>query len=220
MVKRKKTRPVVFFDFDNTITMGDVLDDMLARFSINDRWKELERKWKNGTIGSRECLKGQIDGIRISKEELDRYLTDIKIDPYFKVLLKYLRARRVKAIILSDNFDYILKTILRKKNIKSPPVYSNSIKLDNNRMRPFFPFSNKRCGDCGNCKKTILDASIDKDSSAFYVGDGKSDVCAAQGADLVFAKSYLRDYFKTRRLGHVPIKNLKDVYLHLKKHMG
>ncbi len=50
MAKTKNLKnPVVFFDFDNTITTFDVLDDMLARFSRNDNWIKLEEQWKKVT---------------------------------------------------------------------------------------------------------------------------------------------------------------------------
>jgi len=37
----------VFFDFDNTMTTSDVLDDVIRRFSINDKWIALENVWKD-----------------------------------------------------------------------------------------------------------------------------------------------------------------------------
>ena len=45
LMKNKRTNDfIVFFDFDNTITTIDVIDDMLARFSGDDGWKELEKR--------------------------------------------------------------------------------------------------------------------------------------------------------------------------------
>ena len=39
--KAKKRHYVAFFDFDNTITTYDILDDIIARFSRDDGWVEL-----------------------------------------------------------------------------------------------------------------------------------------------------------------------------------
>ena len=100
----KQTGRVVVFDFDNTITTYDVLDDIILRFSVNDAWKALEDKWKRGKIGSKECLKGQMAGIRITKENLDRYLKKIKLDPYFKKLIRLLGANKIRLMILIDYF--------------------------------------------------------------------------------------------------------------------
>lgn len=218
MVKIKKAKkPVVFFDFDNTITIGDVIDDMLERYSINFKWQELEKMWKEGKIGSRQCLEGQMEGIRITKREMDRYLAKVRIDPYFKVLLKYLRSRKIKTLIVSDNFDYILDRILKNNDITDQVVYANSIIFDKNRLRTSFPYSNKKCGDCGHCKQTTLLANTDEGSISFFIGDGQSDICGSQQADIVFAKDSLKKYFLKEQKPFVPFESLKDVYLYLKE---
>lgn len=208
---------VFFFDFDNTITTGDVLDDMLVRFSRDDRWKTLEEKWRKGDIGSRTCLKGQVEGIRITKNQLDKYLLTVQIDPYFKKLLDFLRYNKVRAMIVSDNFDYILKRILKNNGIEGLEVYSNKIKIEEDRLKPSFPYSNRSCGECANCKKTTVLNKIDKGDVSAYVGDGLSDVCGSQEADIVFAKDFLKTYYKNKKLPHVPIKGLKDIYEYLEE---
>lgn len=58
---------IVFFDFDNTIATCDVFDNMLPRFSRDDLWVELEKKWKDGKIGSKACLQGQLKGMVSNK---------------------------------------------------------------------------------------------------------------------------------------------------------
>lgn len=209
----------VFLDFDNTITTRDVLDDIVSQFSKDDKWIDLERKWKDGKIGSKECLKGQISGIRVGKRTLDRYLAAVKIDPYFGRLKRFLDSRKFKTMIVSDNFDYILQKILRKNDIGGMTVYSNRLKMVEGRLVPDFPFDNKKCGDCAHCKKSTLLANKKKDSVTLYIGDGLSDACASREADIVFAKGYLMDYFTERKLPHVPFKELKDVYDYLKRSM-
>ncbi|MBL7070141.1 MAG: hypothetical protein ISS27_01560 [Candidatus Omnitrophica bacterium] len=65
-----------FFDFDNTITGFDVLDDLVKRYSINKKWQFFERAWKNGSIGSRKCLQEQLRVVRITRAGLKMYLWD------------------------------------------------------------------------------------------------------------------------------------------------
>ncbi len=203
---------IVFLDFDNTITSIDVIDDMLERFSGDDKWKDLEKRWAREEIGSLECLKGQINGIRIDKETLDSYLSTIKIDPYFKKLLRFFESRNIPVFIVSDNFDYMLKGILKRNNIPDMEAYCNKIDISGDRLRPRFPFSNSECGDCANCKKTHLLSKRKDGMTAVYIGDGKSDVCASKASDIVFAKGYLKELFKEEGLPHVAIDDLKDVY--------
>lgn len=207
---------VIFFDFDNTITTRDVLDDLLGRFSKNDRWIELEERWKRGEIGSMECLKGQMEGVRITKRTLDRYLSTVEIDPYFKKLVRLFDSNGIRFFILSDNFDYILNTILGNNGISGLKIFSNRIRLAGDRFVTAFPYSNKDCGDCAHCKKTTLEANLAGGEEALYIGDGLSDACASGSAHLVFAKGYLKDYLKEKGLPRIPIKSLKDVYAYFR----
>lgn len=208
---------VVVFDFDNTITAFDVLDDMLLRFSINKKWEELERRWKAAKIGSRICLKGQMKGIRIDKKTLDRYLAAVRIDPYFKRLVGLLRSKNIKMAVLSDNFEYILKKILKDKGIPDLKLYSNRLTIAGDRLIPSFPFTNRKCRSCGHCKKKNL-AGIDKgDSVVYYIGDGMSDICPSKNADVIFAKANLKEHLKKEHVPHISINGLKDVYKYFER---
>ena len=220
MKRGKEDNYIVFFDFDNTITTIDVIDDMLERFSDNDDWKKLEKRWLREEIGSRECLKGQVEGIRVNKKKLGEYLTTIKIDPYFKRLLRLFKSRGIETLIVSDNFDYMLKSILRGNNIKDMEVYCNKTDFSGDKLNPSFPFANKRCGDCANCKKRHLLSRKKDGVKTVYVGDGKSDVCASRISDIVFAKDYLKELFKSEGLPHIAIDSLKDVYKYFERSLS
>lgn len=202
----------VFFDFDNTITTCDVIDDMLLRFSKDKRWINLEEKWKKGKISSKECLKGQINGLRITREALDGYLLNIKLDPYFKKVINFLNLRNTEVIVLSDNFGYTLKRILVNNGIKGLKIYSNRLEFSRDKLKLSFPFGDRKCRDCAHCKKNNLLSNIKRSSLSIYIGDGLSDICPAQHADIVFAKGDLLRYFKNKKLDCVPYNTLKDVY--------
>ncbi len=208
---------IVFFDFDNTISTCDVFDDMVMRFSQDKRWINLEKKWKAGKIGSMECLGGQLEGIRITKKVLDRHLSGIKLDPFFKKLVHFLDAKKIKKIILSDNFDYILKRILNHNSLKELKVYSNRLQFSKDRLIPQFPFRSKNCKICAHCKTKNLLANVDKDSIIIYIGDGNSDVCPAEYADIIFAKGDLLRYCRDKNLRCVKYGSLREVYNYFKR---
>lgn len=208
---------VVFFDFDNTIATCDVFDNMLPRFSQDDLWVELEKKWKKGYIGSKACLEGQIKGMSITRGALDNYLSKVKLDPYFKRVVSVLNSKGVKTVVLSDNFDYILKRILGFHGIRNLKVYSNKMRLNKDSLIPIFPFTDKHCHLCAHCKAKNLLANVDRESIIIYIGDGRSDVCPSQYADIVFAKDDLLRYFKEKKLTCFAYKDLKDVYNYFKR---
>jgi Haloacid Dehalogenase superfamily, subfamily IB, phosphoserine phosphatase-like/2,3-diketo-5-methylthio-1-phosphopentane phosphatase len=220
MKKDNRNDLIVFFDFDNTITTIDVVDDMLGRFSKDDGWKEIEARWQRGDIGSRECLKEQVEGIRVEKNRLDKYISTIKIDPYFKRLLTLLGSRKIPYLIVSDNFDYVLKNILKHNGLSGLEVYCNKANYAENKFNPTFPYSNAKCGDCANCKKTHLLSRKSEGVTTVYVGDGRSDVCASKVADTVFAKDYLKKLFEKEGLPHIAISSLKDVYEYFERSLA
>jgi 2-hydroxy-3-keto-5-methylthiopentenyl-1-phosphate phosphatase len=220
MTKENKDNLMVFFDFDNTITTIDVIDDMLERFSKDDEWKAVEERWQREEIGSRECLKAQIEGVRIDRARLDKYLSTIKIDPYFKRLLRLFSSRGIPALIVSDNFDYILKNILKRNGISDIEIYCNRADFSGDKLNPSFPYANKRCGDCANCKKTHLLSRKSSGIRTVYIGDGRSDVCASRVSDMVFAKDYLKELFKSEGLPHIAINSLRDVYEYFRRSLS
>lgn len=82
---------------------------------------------EKGKFGSIDCLEDQIKGMSITKSSLDSYLSGARLDPYFKKIVRVLDSKGVKTIVLSDNFDYILKRILDLHGIKN--LATNSGKL-------------------------------------------------------------------------------------------
>ena len=195
-------------------------DDLILRFSKDERWINLEKRWKAGKIGSEECLQGQIKGIRITKKALDNHLSNIELDPYFKKLADFLDTRRIKKVILSDNFDYVLKRILSRHSLRKLNVYSNKLQFARDRLIPRFPFRSKDCRICAHCKTKNLLANVDKDSIIVYIGDGNSDICPAEYADIIFAKKDLLKYCKDKKLHCVKYDSLREVYNYFKRSLA
>jgi 2-hydroxy-3-keto-5-methylthiopentenyl-1-phosphate phosphatase len=208
----------VFFDFDNTITKFDVLDAIIEQFSIDREWVAYEEAWRSGDIGSKECLEGQLRSIRGTRDSLAEYLSTITIDAHFKRLLALLQDSGIRPVILSDSFTFFISSILRNNNVRGISVYANKLRFYEDRLIPSFPHSNHLCSHCAHCKTNNFSSSGDVEKSIVYIGDGLSDVCPAQHADLVFAKSALLDYFKKAKRYCVAFSDLGDIYNYCKEH--
>ncbi len=208
---------IVFFDFDNTIATCDVFDNMLLLFSRDDRWLELEKRWKSGRIGSKTCLEGQLRGMNLTKKALDAYLPKIKLDPYFKQVYKYLRVKKIKTFVLSDNYDYIINRVLKINGINGLKVYANKLNFLKEKVVTDYPFKSKDCQICAHCKTKNLLAKSPKGSVIIYVGDGQSDACPAKYAHVIFAKDHLLSHLKDSNLDYMDFHNLKNVFVYLKR---
>jgi 2-hydroxy-3-keto-5-methylthiopentenyl-1-phosphate phosphatase len=207
----------VFFDFDNTITSFDILDDIIQRFSINDDWLALEKDWIDGKIGSRECLAGQLKSVRMTKQALVEYLSGIEVDHFFHRLLGLLKKAGVQPVIVSDSFSFIIRAILQNNGIYGIQIHSNRLRFSKDRLIPMFAHTNQECKDCANCKKMHLIKLAKKNKRNIYIGDGLSDVCPAGYADVVFAKGTLWERFKDKKHPCVKFRHLGDVYQFFKE---
>jgi len=207
----------VFFDFDNTMTRFDVLDEIIKKFSVNDHWKALQVAWENGEIGTKECLEGQLRGIRITKKALDKFLAGVQLDKSCYKLLSLLNREGVRPVILSDNFDPIIERILEHHGLKDIKVYANALRFYKDHLIPSFPYDNPFCPSCAHCKKIHLTGGHEDHKLIVYVGDGRSDFCPAKVSDIVFAKDSLLEHLKQVGKPCVAYKELGTVYNHFKE---
>lgn len=205
---------LVFFDFDNTITPYDILDDIIKNFAVDQGWEKFEKAWKKGEIGSGPCLKGQMCSVKVNKKDLFDYLSRIKIDPYFHKILDMLKREGLKPVILSDSFEVVIKHILECNGIKGVKIYANKLKFSKDSLIPSFPYKNPKCSRCAHCKKKNLLKKEMRDKIIMYIGDGLSDICPAECSDMVFAKtrgSLLEHFRKNKRLC-IAFNDLYDIY--------
>src|SRR5580692_5093026 len=86
--------PVVFSDFDGTITQHDVTDQILTELA-HPSWREIEREWMLDTIGSRECLERQIALVDAPLAEVHAVIDAVPLDPGFVAFCKFARKQRI-----------------------------------------------------------------------------------------------------------------------------
>src|SRR5450432_3339341 len=202
-------RPVLFFDFDNTITQGDVLDQVIERFSVTDDWRRWEDAWSRGDVSTQQCLEQQIAGLGASQAELVDFVTDFPIDPNFETIVRWAASEQIELIIVSDNFSCLVREILCGKAFAELPLFANELTFSGNRPKAHFPYTSRDCARCANCKVTHFKRFPGR--STIYVGDGLSDVCPALAADLVFAKDSLASYLTSRGVAFEPFTSLATV---------
>jgi len=51
---RSLLKPVLFFDFDNTLMEGDILDQLIEKYSPNEAWRDWENAWAQGHLPARD----------------------------------------------------------------------------------------------------------------------------------------------------------------------
>jgi len=182
----------VFVDFDGTVSLEDTTDVILEQFA-DPAWRQVESEWLSGKIGSRECMARQIDLVRASPEALDALVREVPLDPHFGDFVALCRREDVAITIVSDGLDRAISAMLARAQIKLPILANRLQWQGGDRWQLEFPHRHADCRTAaGNCKCAALPEA--PDVVRILVGDGRSDFCAAQTADLVFAKGALTEH--------------------------
>jgi 2-hydroxy-3-keto-5-methylthiopentenyl-1-phosphate phosphatase len=209
-MKPKGENKLVLVDFDGTITKNDVGALLFNRFSKKES-KKIVSEWLEGKISSKECLQKECGLIEITKKQLKNFALSQKIDENFPDFVDLCKREKVDLVILSDGLDYYIRLILSKYHLEDIPFYSNTLRFAGKKLVPEFPYYDKGCGNCGNCKKYHLRNLRRPIQKVVYIGDGLSDKCAIGEADFVFAKNDLKSFCVKEKINYCEFKNFKDV---------
>ena len=217
-----KMSPVVFCDFDGTITQLDATDQILTQLA-HPSWREIEREWMLGLIGSRECLERQIALVDAPVEELHAVIDAVAIDREFKAFCKFARKKRLPLYILSDGFDYVVRRILKGAGVdrhfrSGSNLFASALRVEGSRLTPSFPHSPEPCAHgCATCKAALIGRLREGRQPVIFIGDGMSDRFAVEVADVVFAKRHLLAYCRESGIACHPFETFKDVQVILEK---
>lgn len=202
----------VLCDFDGTVARDDVGNLLFRTFSGNEKAMEIVQRWKAGEISSRECLENETAVARVDQNTLDSFLGDRHLDPYFKDFHDFAHRRGMEVVIMSDGLDYYIEKILVRNGLGHVQFYANKMSFTADGLTVDFPWYNLlECTDCGCCKTHHLFRYREQGYYIIYVGDGLSDRCPSETADLVFAKGDLLAHCRTHGIDHVEFSNFRDV---------
>jgi len=202
--------PVLFFDFDNTLTDGDLLDELIETYSPNEAWRDWEHAWAAGQLSGRDCLRLQIQNMRVSRNTLFEHLERVRIDPAFPEIVAWARRHGVPVNIVSDSFLPLIVQVLRANGMDGIPIFANELAFASpDRLLPMFPFYDPAFERSANAKARHLAAY--RGRRIIFAGDGHSDLDAALAADVVFAKSTLARELDARGAAFYPFDTLEPV---------
>lgn len=217
----KKYKLKFYIDFDGTITINDVWLNSIGKF-IKDKaaMKIIEEEFIDLKITSRECIKRELDLVEdFSFEQFNKYLNDESLDPYFKKFLDWCKENEYPVKILSEGLDYYIKYILNKEGIDVEFYGNRMIVGENNRLSCAFPYRDEVCNYCGVSKRNILVNSTNdyENEISVFIGDGVSDYCVSNYADILFAKKRLASYCWKNNLTYYEYKDFSDVIKKIEK---
>ena len=208
--------PIVFTDFDGTITQLDATDLILSRLA-HPSWQQVEQEWTCGSIGSRECLERQIALVDASADELHALIDAIPVDPAFPSFYAFVRNKAFPSTCSATDFDYVIARILKHAGVNGrlqngTNLFSSALRIDGRRLIPSFPHSAEPCEHgCATCKATLIRQLAKGRRPIIFLGDGLSDRFAVHEADVVFAKRQLLAYCREQGRACHPFETFAEV---------
>jgi len=199
-------------DFDGTISLEDTTDTLLERFG-KVGWEELETEWREGRIGSHDCMAGQVALLDMSLAELDAHLAARAVDPAFADFVRTAQAQGMHVEVVSDGLDYAIRKILARDGLDHLPITSNRLEPAGERnWRLAFPNASAKCAAASGTCKCARAARYQNPprKRVLLIGDGASDFCVAEAADFVFAKGKLIAHCVAKNIPHAPIHGFAD----------
>ncbi len=201
----------IFCDFDGTVCKSDVRMVLFKTFG-GDAVRDAVALYLKGEISGDECIRRECADVNdLDVDRFNALIDEQELDAGFPAFVAFCEQHTIEVEILSDGFDYYIDRILRNYKLDYLPVYANKLRIENNMLLPEFPYKNPHCERAANCKGTHVLNNAGDDQLRVIVGDGISDRCAADYADVVFAKRRLIQYCRDSNISYFEFSDFHDV---------
>ncbi len=199
-----------FLDFDGTITEVDTLVLLLDRFAPPSWW-DIENEVLADRYNEQDSLQAEMDLLRVTWPEAREFLLrEARLRAGFPELLAWLREREIPVTVLSGGFRPIIEIVFAREGIELP-VCANDIEIEGEHWR-VVPAPHPRIRDrCNHCKTWHLEQARQRGHKTIYFGDGTTDRCAAEAADLLFARDYLAGWCERQGVPYYPFEDFVEV---------
>lgn len=210
----------IYSDFDGTITIYDVWME-LGEYFIKDKeaWAKTIKQFESQEISTRECFIKECELMTcFDFDKFNEIIDKQNIDPAFPEFYGFCKANSIPLTVLSEGMDYYIGRILKNHEFDIP-FYANRIAIsdDKSSFHLEFPYSDSDCMKCGTSKRNIMLNNTSDDEISVFIGDGFSDVCAVNYADIVFAKKSLASYCWKNNITYFDFQTFGDVRKKLEK---
>ena len=216
----------IFVDFDGTITTRDVGNALFREFG-GAACDAYIAEYHNERISARELFRREAAAAgSILPAELHAFLDRQAIDPGFKDFVSFCRDREIEFHIVSDGLEYYIDRVLRVHGIQGVSYVANTLELkpsgDDGRavLSLSFPNGDSVCDRCASCKRNFMLTHAGDEDIIVFIGEGYSDRCPAQYADIVFAKDKLQTFCQQENISYYLYATFHDVTERLTELLG
>jgi len=207
------TRLALVIDFDGTITTEDVGLQIITEFGLAG-WDEGIVRYRSGEFGSRELHEWEAAYLSSAQEsDMQDFAREKgEIRPGFKELIAYARSHDIPLEIASSGWSFYIDAILGKFELTEVPYISAKADFTLGDVAVFAPSPRATlCDINGICKCDRVRPLQSDDYKVVFIGDGLSDFCVSEQADVIFATRSLRKHCEDNQIEFTPFEDFHDV---------
>lgn len=205
----------IFVDFDGTITKRDVGNALFTEFG-GEICTRYIAEYKSEQISAKELFRREVAAVGwLDERTVADFLHRQPIDDSFKNFVIFCRSHGLEFHIVSDGLDYYIEKILARNGIDGVSFFANRLEVVSEngitRLAISFPYDDAECTRCACCTRNIMLANTGDEDISVYVGEGCSDTCPVQYADIVFAKDALQKFCQEKNISYFLYESFDDV---------
>lgn len=216
-------KPVIFCDFDGTITVSDNIVAIMKHFRPPG-YEPIMDDIVRQRISIREGVGAMFALLPSSqKEEIVRFvLGQAGIREGFGRFQDYLREQKIEFYVTSGGMDFFIDPLLEPFGIPHDHIFCNGADFSGDHIQITWPHPcDGQCGNtfkngCGMCKTTVMRRFAADRYNRVLIGDSLTDFEGAKIADLVYSRSILTDKCTELNVPHVPFETFDDIIADLK----
>lgn len=206
-------KPVIFCDFDGTITNTDNIVAIMKRFAPLE-----SEPIKNDILAQRISVREGVGKLfsllpsSLKSEIVDFISGHAVIRDGFREFVAFTREAGIPLYVVSGGIDFFVEPLLGNA-VPAERLYCNSADFGGETIRILWPHAcDGECSnDCGCCKPSIIRRLAAPGDFKIVIGDSVTDLQAAKMADEVIARDFLLEKCRELGLPHQPFATFHDV---------
>ncbi|MCJ8014317.1 2-hydroxy-3-keto-5-methylthiopentenyl-1-phosphate phosphatase [Paenibacillus sp. KQZ6P-2] len=207
-------KPVIFCDFDGTITLSDNIVAIMKQFKP-EGYEQIMKRTVDQEISLRQGVGDMFALLPSSRKDeiVDFVIIRAGIREGFREFLEYVKQENIEFYVTSGGMDFFIDPLLAPFDIPADHIFCNSADFSGEQVEILWPHP---CQDpcnngCGMCKTTVMRRFPEEQYERILIGDSLTDFEGAKIADMVYSRSILTDKCAELGVKHVPFQNFFDI---------
>ena len=212
---------LVVCDFDDTAADCNAAQLLLAEFG-GPGAAAVRRAYRDGKLPFREYQEEMFKTVTTPVDQLSSFARDnVSLRSGFANAVKATREQGGKFMVASAGINFYIEPVLAANGLADVPVLSvtGSPNAPDGAMMTFrydYPTDREFCRDWAVCKCEPIERARASGEKVIFIGDGlRSDSCAAEKANTVFARSRLLEHCRENGIDAIEFEDFHSIADHI-----